>query len=57
MSDQDRIPQGSDIGQVTTAAVMLHEVFTSFMDAGFTEQQALSLVAQITIANKPSAQE
>jgi len=32
-------------GQLAEAALAMHEVFTSYREAGFTEQQALYLVA------------
>jgi hypothetical protein len=34
-------------GVLTEAAVTLHEFFKSFIDAGFTEQQALYLLGQM----------
>jgi hypothetical protein len=35
-------------GNLTTAAIAMHEIFTSLLSAGFTEQQALYLTAQLT---------
>jgi len=31
-------------------AIALHELFTSFVDAGFTEEQALYLVAEVMVS-------
>ena len=35
-----------DMGQLDGAAVAMHEMFQSLVRAGFTEQQALYIVAQ-----------
>lgn len=35
------------ISPILNAAIALHEMFTTFMEAGFTESQALALVADV----------
>jgi len=39
------------ITQLATAAVSLHELYTAYVGAGFTENQALYLVGVILSAN------
>lgn len=38
------------IGGLTEAAATLHEMFTSYMEVGFTEQQAMQLVSATVAA-------
>lgn len=45
MGDDDKGPD-NPIGALLDAAISMHEMFTSFVAAGFTEQQALYLVGQ-----------
>jgi len=41
-------PDGSDgWGKLTTAAIALHEMFRSYVAAGFTEDQAMTLVLEM----------
>lgn len=47
MSDQG--PQDPLTG-LAQAAAAIHEMFTAYVDAGFTEQQALYLVGRIVAA-------
>lgn len=39
-------------GNLTAAAIAMHEIFTSLLEAGFTEQQALYLTAQMTMGGR-----
>lgn len=44
-------PEPSDpITELAQAAMQLHELFTAYVEAGFTEQQALYLVGKIMTA-------
>ena len=44
MNDETPIDPFKRLGQIVTVAVTLHEIFESFKDAGFTEEQAMELV-------------
>jgi len=35
-------------------AIAVHELFTSFVDAGFTEEQAMYLVAEVVVSGRGS---
>jgi hypothetical protein len=35
-----------DLGTIALAAIAMHELFSSFVDAGFSEDQALALVLE-----------
>lgn len=48
MSTTSDVPY--DVGQLTTSAVALHEMYLAYVAAGFTEAQALYLVGQILAA-------
>lgn len=43
---ENNLGPGDPIRPLLDAAVSMHELFISFVEAGFTEQQALFLVAQ-----------
>ncbi len=48
-------PQGSpelDVSPLTASAIALHEAFTSYVAGGFSEKQALSLIAQMVMVNR-----
>lgn len=42
--------------ELAQAAAQLHELFTAYLEAGFTEQQALYLVGKISTAGYQSEQ-
>lgn len=41
----------AELSQLALAAISLHEIFTSYLSAGFTEDQALRLLAYITLGS------
>lgn len=47
MPENNRDEIQEHITQMMMAAVTLHEAFLSFVDAGFTESQAITLVASL----------
>lgn len=51
--DDAQMPQGSAITALIQAAVSLHEMYTSYVHAGFTEEQALRLVTAVLTASMP----
>jgi hypothetical protein len=48
--DDESLNQFAGLSNLEQAAAHLNEVFTSLMDSGFTEKQALYLVSQTMIA-------
>ena len=42
-----------DKGELTTAAVAIHEIFISYINAGFTKEQALELIKAHIAASVP----
>lgn len=46
MGDDNNKGPDNPIGPLLDAAISIHEMYTSFVAAGFSEQQALYLVAQ-----------
>jgi hypothetical protein len=42
--------------ELAQAAAQLHELFTAYVDAGFTEQQALYLIGKLITASQQSEQ-
>ena len=59
MSDQNGNEPSQDpkspIGALLEAAISMHEMYSSFVAAGFTEQQALYLVSQSLRPQAPNA--
>jgi hypothetical protein len=43
-------------GELTTAAVAIHEIYISYMNAGFTAAQALELIKAHIAASVPGKQ-
>lgn len=54
MGDANDDPK-SPIGALLEAAISMHELYKSFVAAGFTEQQALYLVSQSLRPQNPNA--
>lgn len=48
-------PEERSFSTMTGAAIAMHEWFTSLINAGFTEQQALKLIAA-TMKGEPDSQ-
>jgi hypothetical protein len=48
--DEDKPPR---LGELFTAAITLHEMFISLVEAGFTEEQAMELVKAALAAGSP----
>lgn len=48
-------PENDPISLLMEAAIQLHELYLSFVGAGFTESQALTLVAQTLRPQAPNA--
>lgn len=46
MGDENNKGPDNPIGALLDAAISMHEMYVSFVAAGFTEQQALYLVSQ-----------
>lgn len=47
-NDDENIP---DMSNLKVAAIQMHELYTSFKDAGFTEKQALELTVKVTLGS------
>ena len=45
----DEMPQGFDLSNMDVYAVTAHEMFTSLIAAGFTEDQAITMTARFAI--------
>ena len=42
------------MSSLKVAAIQMHELYTSFKDAGFTERQALELTVKVTLGSMGS---
>lgn len=51
--DDAQMPYGSAITALIQAAASLHEMYTSYVYVGFTEEQALRLVTAVLTASMP----
>jgi hypothetical protein len=45
------LPQQWDVSVIKTGTIAMHELYLSFVDAGFTEDQALKLIGNIVRPN------
>jgi hypothetical protein len=50
MDSQHNTAGASDLSPLAMAGVALHEMFKSYIEGGFTERQALILVAEVLTA-------
>lgn len=50
--DSESTAQGADLTPLHLAAIGLHESFLAYTAAGFTEDQALDLIAKMVMENR-----